>query len=117
MKNHTVSLINAVVLITMSAWAYFTSENPSMTALIPGFIGIILIALNPGLKKENKIIAHIVVVLTLLIIIALIKPLKGAIDDGRTLSIVRVALMMLTSIWAITYFIKSFINARKSASS
>lgn len=116
MKNHTVNLINAIILIAMSAWAYLTSESPSVTALIPAFIGIVLIALNGGIKKENKVIAHIAVVLTLLIIIALIKPLTAAISEDRQLSILRVGIMMLSSIWAMVTFVKSFISARKNAS-
>lgn len=115
MQAHKASLINALTLIIMSAWAYFTTENPSVTALIPGFFGIVILALNGGVKKENKVIAHIVVVLTLLIIIALGKPLSAAIADGRNLSILRVGLMLLTSIIAMYYFVKSFIDARKKS--
>lgn len=116
MKTHTVSLLNAIVLIVMSLWAYFGSDNPSPTAMIPGIFGIVLLVLNNGVKKENKVIAHIAVVLTLLIIIALIKPLSAAIEESRTMSIVRVAAMLITSIWAMIAFVKSFMDARKNAS-
>ena len=116
MKTHQVSLINAIILIALSAWAYFTSENPSPTALIPGAVGVILVALNGGLKKENKVISHIVVLLTLLIIVALIMPLKSAISDSSQIRIIRVGIMMLSSIWAMIYFVRSFMAARKNQS-
>lgn len=119
MKNHIANLVNAIILIVMSTWAYFfpDTDNPSFTALIPAVIGLILIALNGGLKKENKVIAHIIVVLTFLIIIALIKPLMGAIEgEGRQLGMIRIGVMMISSIWAMFYFVKSFIEARKNVS-
>ena len=113
MKAHTVSLINAIILMVMGAWGYFGSETPSMTALIPAIIGVILLALNKGVKNENKVIAHIAVVLTLLILFGLIKPLTGAMDRGDTAAIARVSLMLLSTILALIYFVKSFIDARK----
>ena len=59
MKAHSASLINAAFLITMSLWGYCSSDNPSATALIPTFVGIVLLLLNKGVKNENKMIAHI----------------------------------------------------------
>ena len=40
-------------------------------------------------------------------------PLKAAIADGRTLSIIRVVVMLLTGLLAMITFVKSFIAARK----
>ena len=114
MKAHQVSLINAILLIALSAWGYFSSATPSMTALIPAFIGVALLALNPGVKKENKVIAHIAVVLTLVVLIGLIKPLTGAIDRANNMAIFRVVVMMISTVAAMVYFIKSFIDARKA---
>ena len=64
MKSHNISLISSLILITMSGWGYLSSETPSVTALIPLFFGVILLFCYPGIKKENKIIAHIAVTLT-----------------------------------------------------
>jgi predicted ferric reductase len=114
MNAHKASLINAILLVTLSLWGYFSSETPSITALIPAFIGVILIAINKGVKKENKVIAHIAVVLTLVILIGLIKPLLGAIDRSDNLAILRVLIMIISTIMAMIYFIKSFIQARKN---
>lgn len=117
MKAHNVSLINAIILIAMSLWGYFASDNPSMTALIPTFIGVALIAINGGVKKENKVLAHIAVLLTLLILIGLIKPLTGAMGRGDSTAIFRVVLMILSTIVAMVFFVRSFIAARKNRES
>lgn len=113
MKAYVASLINAIVLIIFGVWGYFSSENPSGTAFIPVGLGVALLALNFGLKKENKVIAHIVVVLTLLVLGGLVKPLTGAFGREDSMAIFRVVFMMLTTVYAIITFVKSFINARK----
>ncbi|MEM1088138.1 MAG: hypothetical protein AAGH90_10435 [Pseudomonadota bacterium] len=114
MKAHTASLINALTLIGMSAWAYFASETPSFTALIPAGFGLALVLCLPGVKAENKIVAHIAVILTLVVLLALFMPLRSALGRGDTLAILRVGLMMTTTAVAFMFFIKSFIDARKA---
>ena len=113
MKAHKTSLVNAVLLIVLSLWGYFSSDSPSMTALIPAFIGVVLLFLNKGVKNENKIIAHIAVLLTLVVLIGLIKPLLGALDRDDLAATIRVFVMILSTIIAMVFFVKSFIDARK----
>lgn len=114
MKAHTASLVNAVLLILLGAWGYFGSATPSPTALIPVVIGVILLGMNGGVKKENKVIAHIAVLLTLLILFGLVKPLMGAMERSDTMAMARVGVMLLSTVVAIVFFVKSFIDARKS---
>ena len=113
MKANTVSLLNSIVLISMGLWGYFESDTRPLTALIPVIVGVILLLINSGVKKQNKIAAHVAVLLTLLIIIGLVKPLLGTLDRGNTIGILRVSVMVLSSLWAMIIFIKSFISARK----
>ena len=113
MKPYLINLLNALTLVILGSWAYIASSTPSATALIPVFAGIILIVLTPWFKKGNKVIAHIAVVLTLLILIGLIKPLMGVINRDDIFGIARVLLMMTTSLIAMVIFVKSFIDARK----
>lgn len=113
MRTHIVSLINAIILIVFGLWGFFGSENPSFTALIPVVFGVLLLVLNPGIKKENKIIAHIAVVFTLLVLIGLVMPLKGAISRDDVPAIMRVSVMLLASIAAMVAFVKSFVDARR----
>ena len=114
MKANTVSLINSLVLVSMGLWGYFETDSRPITALIPVIVGVILLLTNNGVKKENKIAAHVAVLLTLLIIIGLVKPFLGTLDRGNITGILRVSLMILTSLWAMITFIQSFISARKS---
>jgi hypothetical protein len=110
------NMLNAVVLIAMGAWGYFSSESPSPTALIPVFIGAILFVMTNSIRVHNKVVAHIAVVLTLLILVALVKPFTAAMGRSDTMAMARVGIMMLTSLISMIYFVKSFIDARKSKS-
>ena len=123
MKTYQANLINSLTLILMPLWAYLTyegtAEKPeqSITALIPLFLGIILFLCNNGIKKENKVIAHIAVVVTFIALLGLFMPLKAAIAEDRTLSVVRVAIMLFTGMLAMITFVRSFIANRKSKQS
>jgi len=112
MNAHKASLINAILLVALGAWGYFSSVTPSPTALIPVGFGVILLALSGGIKKENKVIAHIAVVLTFLVALGLAMAFKGTISRGNTLGMVRVGIMIISTIVAIVYFVKSFRDAR-----
>ena len=61
MKANTVSLINSLFLVSMGLWGYFESDSRPITALIPVIVGVILLLINSGVKKENKIAAHVAV--------------------------------------------------------
>ncbi|HSG67623.1 MAG TPA: hypothetical protein VK994_02875 [Bacteroidales bacterium] len=114
MKSHTISLINAIILIVFGIWGYFSSDKASFTAFIPVIAGLILLFLNRGIKKGNKIIGHIAVVVTLLILFGLVKPLLGSIDRNATMAIIRVSLMMLSTLFALTIFFKEFFEVRSA---
>jgi hypothetical protein len=114
MKANKASLINAILLIVLSLWGFSSSETPSITALIPTFIGVVLIVLNNGVKNENKVIAHIAVTLTLLVLFGLIKPFMGSLDRGDYMALLRISIMILSTVIAMIAFIRSFRDARKS---
>ncbi len=115
MKAHTASAINAYTLVVMGLLGFWATKGPdqSPTVWIPVAFGVILLVLNNGIKYQHKVQSHIAVILTLLITIALIKPLQGRIADADTWGIVRVGLELLTSVIAMIFFIKSFSDARK----
>ena len=73
MKTYQANLLNSIVLIVLGLWGYFEVVSP--TALIPVFFGIVLLLCNVGVKKENKVIAHIVVLLTLLLLMVVLMSL------------------------------------------
>jgi len=108
------NLINSIALISMSAWGYI--DTNSFTALIPAFFGVLLFILGTMLTNEKlvKLSAHLVVLFTLLILLALIiQVLPGVVERGGV-GLIRVILMISTSAIAMTIFIKSFIDNRKS---
>lgn len=113
MNAPTASLINALSLIILSLWGYFGSDAPSFTALIPAFIGILLLLTYKGLRNENKTISHIAVILTIVLLIALLKPLTGVLARNDTAGLIRIVVMMATTVLAIAYFVKIFVTARR----
>ena len=114
LKPYQSSLINSISLIALGGYGYFTSNSPSITALIPVIFGIAIFSMNPGLKKDNKIIAHIAVLLTFIILLGLIMPLIGAVQRSDVGALVRVSTMLVTTVFAMIGFIQSFKKARQN---
>ena len=108
------SLLNAVLLIALGVAGYALPEDPSITALIPVGFGIALLLCNPGVRKKNAAIAHVAVLLTLVILIALVMPLRGAIAREDSAAIGRITIMILSSALAFVFFIKSFVDVRRA---
>ena len=108
------NLVNSIALISISAWGYI--DTNSFTALIPAAFGVVLLILGTMLTNEKlvKLSAHLVVLFTLLILLALvIQVLPGVLDRGG-IGLIRVILMISTSSIAMIVFVKSFIDNRKS---
>ena len=114
MTAHVASLINSLFLIGFGLWAYFGADTPSKTALIPVAFGSVLLCLYKGIRNENRIVAHIAVLLTLLILVGLVKPLTAAIGREDGMAIMRVSVMIISTIVALVFFIKSFIDVRRA---
>jgi len=113
MNSSNANVLNSVCLIIIGLWGYLEVTSP--TALIPVGFGVALLLCVPGLKKGNKIIAHIAVLLTLIILLALVgMRLPKSIDQGG-IGLIRVILMIGTSALSMIYFVKSFIANRKKA--
>ena len=106
------SLINAIILVVFGIWGYVVGG--SATALIPVIFGVILLILYPGVKKEAMVPAHIAVLLTLVVAIALLKPLSAAWDRSDGPAIFRTIIMFISSLLALICFIKSFRDVRRA---
>ncbi len=112
MNASTANLINSISLIVIGLWGYLDVLSP--TALIPVSIGVFLIACSNGVKRQNKIISHVAVLLTLIILIALVvMRLPKSINNGG-FGLIRVIIMIVTSTLSMIFFVKSFIAARKN---
>jgi hypothetical protein len=114
MKAPFYNKLNSIVLIALGIWGYLDyTDVQSPTALIPVGFGVILLLCNNGINKENKIISHIAVLLTLVILLALVgMRLPKSLDSGG-LGLFRVISMITTSILSMVAFILSFIKARR----
>ena len=112
MNAYKANLINSFSLIIFGVWGYIDSS--SITALIPVMIGGPLLVCSSGIEKGNKIISHLAVLATRVILIALIgMRLPKSLDQGG-IGLYRVIAMIATSALAMIFFIKSFIQNRKS---
>lgn len=108
------NLINALALCVLPIWAYLESPEPSLTAFIPFAFGAALLLCQPGVKSQNKAIAHIAALLTFAVFVALFMPLSSRLDGSDPFGLARVTVMMLTSLIAMIAFIASFRAARKA---
>ena len=114
MNASNANLLNSICLIGMGLWGYFELSAP--TAFIPVGFGVMLLACYSGVKAQNKVVAHIAVLLTLLILVALCgMTLPKKIESGGA-GLLRVLSMVVTSAISMALFVKSFIDARKNKS-
>jgi general stress protein CsbA len=108
MKNHYVTLLNALFLIVIGLFGYFSAapDHRSMTAFIAPAVGVLLLLMFPAVKNQNKIVTHIVVILTLLTVIAFF--VTGFLR-GNSLIII----MAVVSLIALILYIMDFIKRKK----
>ncbi len=97
----TANLINALTLIALSLWAYVANGMSSETTLIPVGFGVLLLGHHLWLKGGSRVALTIVTLLTLIIAYALWTPLSSSIEKGAILPILRVGVMMATSLFAL----------------
>ena len=125
MNAQRMNLINGLILLILGGWGFIDVNTPlpetgmSLTALIPVLFGIILLLCNKGVKNANKLISHIAVIVTLLILIGLVKPFTAQFIKANVhsdIGLLRVYSMMVFSFLTLISFIGSFIENRKKAS-
>jgi len=114
LKPYQANLLNAMALLLMGGWAFLEKGSAAPTSLIPVFAGAALLSMTTKIKDGNKITAHIAVIITFIMILGLIVPLRHEAALGDTAGIFRSVIMLLTSITAMVVFVQSFIAARKA---
>jgi peptidoglycan/LPS O-acetylase OafA/YrhL len=116
MKAATANILNAIVLIAAGLYGYFgiaaSDGTHSLTALIPAAFGIIFLAMQKGVANHNKIISHVVVVLTLLLLVMCIMRFVK-VQNWVDKKYVFLACVISNAV-ALIAFIGSFIEARKN---
>lgn len=115
MKAAGANLLNALVLIGAGLYGYFgitaSDGTHSLTALIPAAFGLLFLMMNKGVANGNKVIAHIVVILTLVLLVMCIMRFMK-VEEWNSKKYVFLACIISNAI-ALIAFIKSFIDARK----
>jgi hypothetical protein len=116
MKAAQANLLNAIVLIAAGLYAYFMILTPegtkAPTALIPAGFGLVLLAMQKGVATQNKIIAHVAVVLTLLLLVICTSRFFKIEDWGAKKYVFLICI--ISNVIAMIAFIGSFIEARKN---
>lgn len=106
------NLLNAITLIGMGFWGFQATQ--SKTAFIPVLFGVVLMVLTNSIRAHSKVVAHIAVVLTLLMLLALLgMRLPKGLESGGP-GLYRTIAMIITGIIALAAFVKSFIDAKKA---
>ncbi len=119
MANTTIVL--GIILIILGLVSFFGTGMQSVTALIPTFFGLLILALGFLARKESarKMAMHIAIVLGLLGLIGtfpgLIKlfPLLTGAEVARPAAVISQTIMALLLIYYLVTGIKTFIDARK----
>ena len=58
--------------------------------------------------------AHAAVLLTLVILVGLVKPLTAAIGREDSMAVMRVSVMIISTLVALFFYIKSFVDVRRA---
>ncbi len=114
MKPVTINLFNGLLLIAAGLYGYFgikgSDGTASITALIPAAFGLLLIILGLFWNKSPKVVSHIVVVLTLVLLIMVINRLMK-VDTWEAKKYIFLICTVSNAV-ALVVFIRSFIVAR-----
>ncbi len=116
MKPAQANLVNAIILIAAGLYGYFFILTPEAkhapTALIPAVFGIILLAMQKGVAQKDKIIAHVAVLLTLILLIVCIRQFFKVPnwEPKRYLFLICIG----SNAVALIAFIGNFMEARKN---
>ena len=122
MAPYKANLLNGLVLLIVGILGYLEISNNatsdfSPTVFIAPAFGILFLLLTPGLKKENKIVAHLVVLLTFLLGTMLLIMFIKRLSTGSNLtdpSMIRFLIMIISCFTAMIVFVGSFKKNRRS---
>ena len=116
MKAASANLLNALVLIAAGLYGYFgvaaSDGTHSYTALIPAAFGVLFLIMQKAVASANKVIAHVVVVLTLVLLIMCIMRFIRVEEWGAKKYIFLACI--ISNAVALTAFIGSFVSSRRN---
>ncbi len=116
MKAASANLLNAIVLLAAGLYGYFGILTPegthAPTALIPAAFGLLFLLLQKGVARSNKVVSHVVVLLTLVLLAVCVSRFIKIPEWGAKKYLFLACIV--SNIIAMTAFINSFITARKN---
>ena len=102
-----INLINALSLMSAAVWMYKSSVNPSVIHLMPFVGGIILLALNNGIREgssEQIKVAFYFSIMYVIILMLLLFLENVLMEEGYFLYII--SLLILSFLSVVTYIIE-----------
>ena len=78
-------------------------------------LGLKLLSHPDTAKRGNFVsaVGMLIAVVVTLLGFALLMPLMRAMEDGRTDAVLRILIMLSSTVYAMVFFVKSFIDARR----
>ena len=97
------------------AWRYTTEFDLQFTALIPAIFGLILLPMSKPITKENHVVAHIAVTITLIFgLIALYMFITSLTADAMNIrKAILFGLMFIASDLVTLLYVLRFIRVKK----
>lgn len=109
MKPPVANLANSIILLAFGSWGYAASGYQYVTALIaPGF-GLLFLVLHYGLVRQHRYAVYTIIGLTLLLLIALVRPLTRELSQNDYAGVARVAVMMFSCMVATVRYFQHFV--------
>lgn len=118
---HRVNYYYAIFLLLIGIFGFiarYTSDGDiQVTSLIPAFFGFVLLFFTKGIKNDNKVIAHLAVVLTLVLAVVVtymfVKNLSSEFIGTRKFFIFLVT--GLVSYVVLGIYVAGFIDKKRKA--
>ena len=108
MKSNQAAIINSIILLSIGLWGYAANNFSAHTAIVPIGFGILLMVLSRYMKNENKLIHYIVFGLTLVIMVAMLRPFLRNAEQEDLNGMIRVGLEMAACAMALIIYIRNF---------
>ena len=120
MPPYKANLLNGIVLLIVGILGYFSITSNangefSPTVFIAPAFGLIFLLLTPGMKKENKVVSHLIVLLTFLLGAMLLIMFIKRLSTGSSITepgMMRFLIMIISCFTAMVVFVGSFKKTR-----
>lgn len=103
-----VNLMLCLILVFVGLWSYEASGRDFHTLSVPA-LGILLSLFHKPLKEGNEKMIKGAMLATLVIFVIMILPLRNSFNSGKTMAIIRVSIVLISSGLALLWY-RSYIK-------